>query len=83
MKSDTARYVHLQTLYKNQAKADLDTFKRGLAEVLIEVGLEEGDVATGEIEEFVKNAGFVKVVRGRSLQEERSPETAMKDTICE
>lgn len=71
MKADTAGYVALQTVYKQQAKRDLEEVKLHLANVLAEVGLEGDAVAEAEVEEFVRNASHLKVVRGRSLEMER------------
>jgi amyloid beta precursor protein binding protein 1 len=77
MKSDTARYVHLQTLYKTQANSDLTRFRSILSDLLSSLGFASDDpraeagISEQAVEEFVKNAAFLKVVRGRSLEEER------------
>ncbi|KAL7412491.1 hypothetical protein BDY24DRAFT_393087 [Mrakia frigida] len=71
MKSSTSAYVDLQSIYKAKAKEDLESIKICLAEVLKNVGLDEDAIDESEIEEFVKNAGGLKVFRGRSLGEER------------
>ena len=52
--------------------------------MLKNVGLDEDAIAESEIEEFVKNAGGLKVFRGRSLGEERDSVGAFnKETISE
>lgn len=40
--------------------------------VLRELGRDEGEIGQDEIEAFCKNAGYLKVMRFRSLEEEYS-----------
>lgn len=71
MKASSEKYVTLQTIFRTKAKEDLELFSKLLEEVLKEVGLsEEGRIGQEEMEGFVKHAGFLMVVRGRSLREE-------------
>ncbi|EJD08513.1 uncharacterized protein FOMMEDRAFT_131246 [Fomitiporia mediterranea MF3/22] len=58
MKSDTKSYVHLQTLYKRQAEEEKARFR----EILRERGGVEVDEAM--VDEFVRNAHGLKIVRG-------------------
>lgn len=81
MKSDTKSYVALQTIYKTKSKQDVGVFKRCLVKVLVQVGLDEDAIGDQEVEEFVKNAAFLKVVRGRSLEMERSGRGFNEETI--
>ena len=84
MKSSTSAYVALQSLYKTKAKEDLEAVKICLAEVLGNVGLDEDAVGEAEIDEFVKNAAGLKVLRGRNLREEREAAGEFnKEAICE
>jgi NEDD8-activating enzyme E1 regulatory subunit len=55
MKADTARYIHLQNLYKVRAEEEKKTLKGHLA-----VPVEDSVVDT-----FVKNAHRLKVLRGK------------------
>ena len=51
MKSDTASYIHLQKLYKNQAEHERAVFRNILEKI-------EGgrDIVESDVNEFVKNA---------------------------
>jgi NEDD8-activating enzyme E1 regulatory subunit len=64
MKADTKSYVHLQNLYKEQAKQERETFTGILRERTKKVGLEE--VPEEAIDEFVKHTHALRIVRGRS-----------------
>ncbi|KAK7723066.1 hypothetical protein SLS57_004623 [Botryosphaeria dothidea] len=65
MKAKSADYIKLQNIYKAKARADLaevtDTV-RALEKQLIRT---PGSVPDKEIEAFCKNAGHIKLVRGR------------------
>ena len=61
MKSDTANYVHLQKLYKTQAEKEKNEFKR----ILDSKGWV---VDAAMVDEFVKNAHGVKLLRGKGYR---------------
>lgn len=67
MKSDTSSYVHLQNLYKSRAREERDEFAQVLKGVLDEINAHQQLRATTEelVDEFVRNAHGLKVMRGR------------------
>lgn len=82
MKASTSAYVTLQNVYKARAKADLEAVGVHLKNTLRSVGLDEDAVGEEELADFVKNAGFLKVVSGRSLKQEREETDFNKEAIC-
>lgn len=60
MKSDTANYIHLQTLYKTRAEEEKAIFKDILSKGGRGIGM--GDE---EIDSFVKNSHALRVLKGR------------------
>ncbi|PWN53904.1 hypothetical protein IE53DRAFT_372780 [Violaceomyces palustris] len=73
MKSLSATYVGLQNVYRNKATEDLETFTRILGQVCVNAGVRGGSGAIDEdeIQAFVKHAGYLKLIRGRSERERR------------
>lgn len=69
MKALSATYVQLQKLYRQKASKDLATFKLLLTDVLNQVNLPLDAISPEEIESFVKHASFLKLIRGRTLQD--------------
>ncbi|KDQ10726.1 hypothetical protein BOTBODRAFT_488758 [Botryobasidium botryosum FD-172 SS1] len=67
MKSDTTSYIHLQNLYKTRAREELEDFAKVVSGVLDEVNApqELRTTVEGLIDEFVRNAHGLKVMRGR------------------
>ena len=61
MHSETSGYVHLQNLYKKQAEKE----KQQFVEILKSRGV---DAQPDMVDEFVKNAHALKIVRGRSWE---------------
>jgi len=80
MKAETTGYVDLQNLFKTQAKKDVALVGELLGEVLDKVGRPRESVSQDEVETFVKHSAFLKVVRGRSLRQEREA-SALKGKI--
>lgn len=70
MKASTSSYVDLQNLYKTKARQDLSVVESLLQRTLKKVGVSEEVVSREEIETFVKHSAFLKVLRGRSLEQE-------------
>ena len=56
--------------YRRKFKADLENVAQRVKNVLRELGRDENEISHDEIEAFCKNAGYLKVVRYRSLEEE-------------
>lgn len=76
MKADTTSYVTLQTLYRQKAQQDLLEFKNILQEILdqhqqILPAEHLGHLSDETVQTFVKHSAFLKLLRGRSLAEER------------
>lgn len=79
MKATSAAYVQLQKVYRAKALQDLDQFKAILDTICSQAGI-EGRIPDDEVEAFVKHAGFLKLIRGRSERQkmqEPSKEAAM------
>jgi len=57
MKSDTKSYIHLQTLYKQQADEEKQLFKSLIGQELA--------IDDGTVDEFVKNAHGLRLLRGK------------------
>ena len=58
--------------YRRKLKADLADVSTRVASTLRSLGRREGEISSDEIEAFCKNAGYLKVIRYRSLEEEYS-----------
>jgi len=56
--------------YRRKFKADVGNVAQRIKGVLRELGRDEGEISDEEIETFCKHAGFLKVIRYRSLEEE-------------
>ena len=68
MKSDTKSYIHLQTLYKNQAAEDKAKFTellKGIEAGSAGGGSEGATVALEMVDDFVKNCHALKLLRGK------------------
>ncbi|GAC99113.1 neddylation-related protein [Pseudozyma hubeiensis SY62] len=79
MKATSSGYIKLQNTYRSKSLQDLAQFKQLVAETCRAAGV-QGTIADDEIEAFVKHAGYLKLIRGRSeRQRSQAPnqETAM------
>ncbi|KAK8212080.1 hypothetical protein IWZ01DRAFT_501101 [Phyllosticta capitalensis] len=65
MKAQSADYVALQNIYKSKARADLAEITDTVRILEKSVGKQRPPVPEKEIEAFCKNAGHIKLVRGR------------------
>ncbi|KAG8913827.1 hypothetical protein FRC01_004365, partial [Tulasnella sp. 417] len=66
MKSDTKSYIHLQRLYKEQAAEDKARFTDILRGIEAGgAGAGSGSVALGMVDDFVKNAHALRLIRGK------------------
>ncbi|EGG02509.1 uncharacterized protein MELLADRAFT_91342 [Melampsora larici-populina 98AG31] len=77
MKADTNSYVKLQTIYRQKAQQDLLDFKNILKEILdqhsqIIPSINHENFSDEVLHSFVKHSAFLKLIRGRSLAQERS-----------
>ncbi|CAO1636143.1 unnamed protein product [Sympodiomycopsis kandeliae] len=68
-KASSSTYVEVQKLFRQKAQRDLEGLKGHLVKVLESVGLPPVAIADSEVESFAKHAGYVKLIRGRSLRE--------------
>ncbi|KAL0083979.1 NEDD8-activating enzyme E1 regulatory subunit [Phycomyces blakesleeanus] len=77
MKSDTTNYVALQNVYRDKAKKDLAAVIGHVNALLKANDIPENSISQDMIESFCKNSAHIKVVRYRSLEDERvkNPET--------
>jgi NEDD8-activating enzyme E1 regulatory subunit len=95
MKADSNRYILIQNWlealnstdcsYRRKFKADLEDISNRVKVVLRELGRDEAEISQDEIETFCKHAGYLKVIRYRSLEEEySSPHVKfIRMTLCE
>lgn len=65
MKATSSGYIKLQNTYRSKALQDLAHFKQLVLDTCTAAGV-EGSIADDEIEAFVKHAGYLKLIRGRS-----------------
>lgn len=64
MKAQSSDYIQLQTLYKNKAREDVQEVLAAVRTLESQITRKE-PVPTAEVEAFCKNAGYIKLVRGR------------------
>ena len=79
MKATSSGYIKLQNTYRSKSLQDLAQFKQLVSETCNIAGV-EGKIAEDEIEAFVKHAGYLKLIRGRSQRQrdqEPNQEAAM------
>lgn len=79
MKATSSGYIKLQNIYRTKSLQDLAQFKKLVLDICMAAGV-EGKIADDEIEAFVKHAGYLKLIRGRSERQrcqEPNQETAM------
>ena len=71
IKSDTSSYVYLQKLYKSQAEEEKRIYRDILRDVVTRVGISKEvlDVDSEVVDEFVRNAHGLVVVRGKKWGE--------------
>lgn len=69
-------YTKANRSYRRKFKADLQNVTERVQTTLSELGRDINEITSDEIESFVKHAGYLKVLRYRSLEEEyTSPKT--------
>ena len=94
MKADSNRYILIQNWlylcthtganrsYRRKFKSDLQNVTDRVQRTLSGLGRDINEINTDEIESFVKHAGYLKVIRYRSLEEEyTSPKTKFLRTL--
>ncbi|KAH9822457.1 hypothetical protein DFH28DRAFT_1078676 [Melampsora americana] len=77
MKADTKSYVNLQTIYREKAQEEFLEFKEILRVILdqhsqLVPSIDPSTFSDEILHTFVKHSAFLKLIRGRSLAEERS-----------
>jgi amyloid beta precursor protein binding protein 1 len=82
LKSDTTSYIHLQNLYKTQARVEKAQFVQILEEVQIKAGVPQ-PIPSVLVDEFVKNCHQLKILKGKQCGDEADA-TLRKpsDRIC-
>ncbi|KAJ3020361.1 NEDD8-activating enzyme E1 regulatory subunit [Thoreauomyces humboldtii] len=81
MHADSDSYIKLQTIFRAKAREDAATVSRRVQALLATVGEPSDRVPQDEIDRFCKNAGYLKVIRYRSLKEEYHPSSAKSKEI--
>ena len=79
MKATSKGYLNLQTLYRTKAQQDLMAVTTHLHALLTSLSLDTALIPPDEVATFVKHAGFLEIIRGRSWLDElkrasKSPE---------
>jgi hypothetical protein len=72
MHTSTASYINLQNLYKKQATADANLFKKCLTKVLVDFGLDPEAISETDADEFVKHCHTLLCERGSQSKGELS-----------
>ncbi|KAL8589935.1 hypothetical protein ACOMHN_024022 [Nucella lapillus] len=81
MTADTERYIRLQTVYRDQAAADMAIIRDRVHTHLQDLGRTCNTITENEIKTFCRNASFLRLVRCRSLAEEYGHKTANKEEL--
>ncbi|KAL5021823.1 hypothetical protein ScPMuIL_000978 [Solemya velum] len=81
MTADSKRYIELQQSYIEQAADDIAVVTEKLQDILQSIG-RGCSISEQEIKTFCKNAGFLRLIRCRSLAEEFEPRTAKIQEIA-
>lgn len=79
--TDTQIYVHLQTIYKNKAREDVDELKNILSDIVDKFGVSINNFSDDLIGAFAKHSAFLKVIKGSSIRDEYT--SPKRDVICE
>jgi len=76
MTSTTEGYIALQKIFQNKANEDMMAITAHVKASLVKLNKPESFVTESEIKTFCKNCNFLRVVRYRTLEDERNPKTA-------
>lgn len=76
MFSDSERFIGLQNIYRNKAQKDLEAITSHVEQLLYNIDKPYDYISEQQIKLFCKNAYFLKVIRGRSLNTEYDPQTS-------
>lgn len=67
MKAQSADYIALQNIYKDKARKDSAEVLKTVRAIEAELGSRPSTISEKEVEIFCKNAGGVRVIRGRDI----------------
>jgi len=76
MTATTEGFIALQTIYQNKSNEDINAVTARVKAALARLGKPEFFVSDQDIKTFCKNSNFLRVVRYRSLEDERNTKTA-------
>jgi len=76
MTATTEGFISLQTLYQTKAHEDIVAVTARVKAALVKLEKPDSFVSEEDIKTFCKNSNFLRVIRCRSLDEERNPKTA-------
>ncbi|KAG8196579.1 hypothetical protein JTE90_014140 [Oedothorax gibbosus] len=76
MTSDTNSYIKLQNIYRAKAEEDAQVIYRRAQDNLCRLGKPPNSISEQEVKVFCKNAHCLRVLRGRSIEEEYNPKTS-------
>ncbi|MEE6499819.1 hypothetical protein FKM82_003598 [Ascaphus truei] len=82
MIADSEKFIKLQNVYREKAKADAAAVENYVSVLLQSVGRPPESISERDIRLFCRNCSFLRVVRCRSLAEEYGVDTAKTDEIA-
>jgi amyloid beta precursor protein binding protein 1 len=74
MFSDSERFINLQNIYRQKAQNDLEAITARVEQILHNIDKPYDYINETQIKLFCKNAHFLKLIRGRSLENEYDPQ---------
>ncbi|CAH0385252.1 unnamed protein product [Bemisia tabaci] len=70
MTADTAKYVAIQQLYRDQAAKDAEIVFRRVQQLLRQLNQPDDTITENEVRQFCKHASSISVIRGSSIADE-------------
>lgn len=83
MTADTDRYVKLLNIYHTEAEKHVQAVYSRVQQLLTNLGKPQDFVTEADVKVLCKNAHSMRLLRGRSIAEERSPKGAKVHDIRE
>ncbi|CAH1796256.1 unnamed protein product [Owenia fusiformis] len=74
MTADSERYIKLQNVYKDKANSDMSLVYARVVNLLKANGKPHDFIEEEDVRLFCKNSYFLRLIRGRSIEEEHTPD---------
>jgi len=81
MTADTETYIALQEIYQAKAQEDIAVVRSYVEDTLSSLGRPSSEIDPEYVKLFCKNAQYLRLIRGRSLEQEYTRETANIDLL--